>query len=232
MDSSFVFHSTTDGATQIINTLSEPVDSHSFPIETELPLGSTWRKAENGSLSLIDSNNEHLMFIDEPWSIDAAGKKASNEFSIDGDTITQHVDTSAAVFPVVSDPSFWWYTKNAATCITSIAAFGFGTAKLAQVGLKVWKKLKGAKAGTKLYSVFQNYKKLGTTNSARMKALLIGIKAYAVSASKYGVRKAGGIIRSKGGRNSLALSVLLGGAGVLSDALGFSSCASLVTGRN
>lgn len=39
-----------------------------------------------------------------PWSVDSTGKVLDTHYELDGDTLVQVVDTSGAMFPVVSDP--------------------------------------------------------------------------------------------------------------------------------
>lgn len=46
--------------------------------------------------------------ISAPWAYDATGKALPTSFTISGDTITQHVDATGAVFPVVADPHYTW----------------------------------------------------------------------------------------------------------------------------
>lgn len=47
-----------------------------------------------------------LAAMPAPWAVDAAGQSLPTEYRVEGDTVVQVVDTSDAVFPVVSDPFF------------------------------------------------------------------------------------------------------------------------------
>ncbi|MFE0461409.1 hypothetical protein ACFW1A_19390 [Kitasatospora sp. NPDC058965] len=46
--------------------------------------------------------------ISAPWAYDADGRALPTSFTVDGDTVTQHVDTRGAAFPVVADPHYTW----------------------------------------------------------------------------------------------------------------------------
>ncbi|WP_150109971.1 hypothetical protein [Crystallibacter crystallopoietes] len=47
-----------------------------------------------------------LAAMPTPWAVDATGQSLPTEYKVEGDTVVQVVDTSQAVFPVVSDPWF------------------------------------------------------------------------------------------------------------------------------
>lgn len=46
--------------------------------------------------------------ISAPWAYDAQGRALPISFTVNGNTITQHVDTRGAAFPVVADPHYTW----------------------------------------------------------------------------------------------------------------------------
>ncbi|MGW2255897.1 hypothetical protein ACWCXH_38005 [Kitasatospora sp. NPDC001660] len=46
--------------------------------------------------------------ISAPWAYDANGRALPTSYTVDGDTLTQHVDTRGAAFPVVADPHYTW----------------------------------------------------------------------------------------------------------------------------
>jgi hypothetical protein len=46
-----------------------------------------------------------VALIDVPWAVDAKGVQLTTSYSVRGEYLTQHIDTSGAAFPVVADPS-------------------------------------------------------------------------------------------------------------------------------
>jgi hypothetical protein len=50
--------------------------------------------------------------IEAPWAVDAKGARLPTSYTIQGEHLTQHVDTAGATFPVIADPSIkrerWW----------------------------------------------------------------------------------------------------------------------------
>ncbi|MGO4300210.1 DUF4258 domain-containing protein [Leifsonia sp. RAF41] len=109
---------------------------------------------EDGGVALRDADGNLTSTIAPPWAVDATGSPVDTYFSIDGNTITQHLrPTSATVYPVVADP-FWipalfvvaHLTRHV---LTQAAARGISQAMIKQVVQN------GAKtAGNKGTSVF------------------------------------------------------------------------------
>jgi hypothetical protein len=60
----------------------------------------------DGSIWVRDAGNNVVNFVQKPWAQDSAGKSLPTHYSVDGNVITQTVDLTGAVFPVVADPSF------------------------------------------------------------------------------------------------------------------------------
>ncbi|WP_157606378.1 hypothetical protein [Phycicoccus sp. Soil802] len=52
-----------------------------------------------------DAEVEVLATIERPWAIDAAGRHLPTSYTYADGVLTQHIDTSAASFPVVLDPA-------------------------------------------------------------------------------------------------------------------------------
>jgi hypothetical protein len=107
--------------------------------------------AAGGSLNLQDAGGQVIAVADVPWSIDANGTYLPTEFVVEGSTITQVVDTSAAVFPVVSDPSIWWVIATVAACAVEIAALAFASVKVIQAFAKANGIIKSMKKVAALY---------------------------------------------------------------------------------
>jgi len=66
--------------------------------------GAQLKLESNGAVTITDGSGNLINYIDTPWATDAAGNDLSTTFTVDGNTITQHVDTTGATFPVVADP--------------------------------------------------------------------------------------------------------------------------------
>lgn len=131
----FTVHGTAGGV-QIVNVATVPVDEHSFALGTELPSGASWAPRADGGLDLVNEAGDSLGEIAAPWSVDNDGVRLATWFEVDGDQITQRIDTRGAAFPVVSDPkvSLWTKTK----CIGSIALLAGGAyVKLASIAMKL-----------------------------------------------------------------------------------------------
>ncbi|MEU8515602.1 hypothetical protein AB0C76_29100 [Kitasatospora sp. NPDC048722] len=69
--------------------------------------------------------------ISAPWAYDANGRALPTRYTVDGDTVTQHVDTRGAAFPVVADPHYTWgwitgtvyFNRNETSHMASDAGF-------------------------------------------------------------------------------------------------------------
>ncbi|RLP76769.1 hypothetical protein D9V32_03765 [Mycetocola tolaasinivorans] len=130
----FVVAPGSTGGVQFINIATEHVVEHSFDVETSIPEGASWSVLPDGGLQLIDAVGSLSAYVETPWAVDANGVSLPTHFTVEGGMITQHVDTSNATFPVVSDPSIW----TVAECLGSIALLiGFAAAKMATVIAKI-----------------------------------------------------------------------------------------------
>ncbi|MFJ8896797.1 hypothetical protein ACIRCZ_19600 [Leifsonia sp. NPDC102414] len=60
----------------------------------------------DGSILVHDSAGKLVNIILPAWAIDADGRPLPTIYTINGTTLTQHIDTAGARFPVVADPSY------------------------------------------------------------------------------------------------------------------------------
>lgn len=90
---------------RVMSLLTAGETSATFSIE--LPSGASLIPNGNGFNVVIeaDGTNVSLGQIEEPWAVDANGTALPTAYSLDGDTLTQHVDTDGAVYPIVADPA-------------------------------------------------------------------------------------------------------------------------------
>lgn len=207
------FHAqvTDDGAIQIVNVVEKETDEHKFEIKTSIPSGSSWKAVKSGGLELTNRSGEVLAIIGTPWAIDANGKELPTKFAIDGEKITQIVDTEGAAFPVVSDPSLWWVIGTSALCIAEIGSLAVGAAKVVQAFAKSEKIIKATKG------VIKAYNKLGGT----MKSVIGKLKKYVKNKSSL----------TKAQRVALEEFIRKVGSSVF-NILGLGSCYDLATNRS
>jgi hypothetical protein len=59
----------------------------------------------DGLISVSDAQNNFVNYILPAWATDANGVSLPTSYTVSGNTVTQHVDTTNAVYPIVADPS-------------------------------------------------------------------------------------------------------------------------------
>ena len=136
---SVVSHVTPDGGIQLINVSQTPAPQVNFAVNISIPVGATWETQADGSLHLVDPTlpvaENILMVAAAPWAVDSNGTQLATHYTVTDGTITQVVDSSTAVFPVVADPTVWWWVATTALCVLAVGSFvvPFGKAALALV---------------------------------------------------------------------------------------------------
>lgn len=81
---------------------SEAPQTYSFTVggpDTTLEL------TDGEQVIVKDQVGTPINFLNEPWARDANGVELRTFYSVDGNVVTQHVDTAEAAFPVVADPT-------------------------------------------------------------------------------------------------------------------------------
>lgn len=166
--------------------------------------------------------------IGSPWAVDANGTPVETYYALEGDKLTQHIlPTAETAFPVVADPSFWWWTTTAGKCALGVASFALGGAKVIGIATKITGLLSKASKGTQLYKAYQSWKALGSTNSARIKALGAAMKILTANISRYGFSK-GYSLALKQTRVNNAANFLIGAGKSALELAGVYSCYELV----
>jgi hypothetical protein len=61
---------------------------------------------EGGGVSVLDGDGSLVNSILAPWAKDATGAEVPTHYTVQGDTLTQHVEHQGAAYPVVADPRF------------------------------------------------------------------------------------------------------------------------------
>ncbi|PQZ86432.1 hypothetical protein CQ018_18925 [Arthrobacter sp. MYb227] len=159
---------------------------------------------------------QQIALIETPWAVDAEGEHLKTRFVLNGNGLTQIIETNEqTAFPVTADPSLAWWLWTGATCAANLATILFGAAKLVQ-------------AITKMNALVKKSAKL----SAAVKKLG-GAKKFLTAIYK----AAKGFVEGKIGKyltrtQMLALSSIgSGGLALVGDALGIGSCISLIKAK-
>ncbi|WP_165399841.1 hypothetical protein [Xylanimonas ulmi] len=169
-EGSSIVASATETGVQVVQVAETP-QAATLTLATSTPEGATWVPQDDGSLLLrpADQAADPLMAVDAPWAVDAEGRALPTAYTVDADgTITQHVDTTGAVFPVVSDPSAWWWTKHITVCVAQVASIVVPgkavaiAAKLASLAAKSEKARKAKAAIDSLGGFTEAMKKVAT----------------------------------------------------------------------
>jgi hypothetical protein len=107
------------GAIRTSVTIAGPGSPNQFRFPVSLDSGSSLQLRDDGSVTV----SSEVSYLDETgdattrtlvtstiapaWAVDADGKAVPTRYSLEGDTLVQHVDlTATTAFPVVADP-FW-----------------------------------------------------------------------------------------------------------------------------
>jgi hypothetical protein len=104
-----------EGVRQLF-TLSNHSAPTAFVIPLRLPAGvSLYADGAGGYYIASAAHSGRVtttdVHIEAPWARDALGRSLHTIYTVEGNQLTQHIDTSGATFPVVADPSvsFGWY---------------------------------------------------------------------------------------------------------------------------
>ncbi|MFH8606450.1 hypothetical protein ACH4D5_03020 [Streptomyces sp. NPDC018029] len=99
---------TADGAARTLVTLKDRKAPTTHDFSLTLPEGARLMEDGEGGFLIARSHGEDtevLGAIDAPWAKDADGEAVPTRYRLDGDKLTQTIDTDAdTAFPVVADP--------------------------------------------------------------------------------------------------------------------------------
>lgn len=95
-----------DGSVAIHSVLKDSSAPTTYAYVLDLPEGATLELSpETGAVTAFSTDGAPVLYVAEPWATDANGESVPTHYSVDGHTLTQHVDVSSATaFPVVADP--------------------------------------------------------------------------------------------------------------------------------
>ena len=93
------------GIRQVINIKNnEAPKVYNFQIE--IAKGYSLKINTQGGVDIINDKGQIESGILPPWAKDAEGKDIKTWFSLKGQTLTQHIDTTNAVYPILADPVY------------------------------------------------------------------------------------------------------------------------------
>jgi hypothetical protein len=93
------------GIRQVVNIKnSEAPKAYQFPIE--LSRGYNMKINTRGGVDIINNSGQIESGILPPWAKDAEGKDIKTWYTLDGNILTQHIDTTNAIYPILADPVY------------------------------------------------------------------------------------------------------------------------------
>ena len=103
---------TIDGVRELF-AISSAAAGTTLAIELGLPPGASMTPDGDGGFDIIKQRGRSgpasaLAHVAAPWAKDATGKSLPSSYSLDGTSLTQHVDTAGATYPVIADPQITW----------------------------------------------------------------------------------------------------------------------------
>lgn len=126
------------GSARAIVVIEKASDPDSYAFELVLPDGIEPQLQPDGSISFSPSNAITAQLaeqgidaafdfggIDAPWALDADGAPVDTYYTLEGNTVVQHVDvTSTTSFPVIADPEMEWKGYYATLTYTASETLG------------------------------------------------------------------------------------------------------------
>ncbi|MGX7681695.1 hypothetical protein ACSMXN_22650 [Jatrophihabitans sp. DSM 45814] len=111
-NSATAIQATSDGMRQlfVLNNSAAPT---TFTVPLYLPAGAHIMDGRSGGYEFVAGQENSaglatVASIGAPWAKDATGKSLPTTYSLNGNQLSQHVDTTGAIFPVVADPHYTW----------------------------------------------------------------------------------------------------------------------------
>lgn len=138
-----------DGSVRLQTVLDSPhapsTYTYAFGGDTQLIL------LDDGTVevteTITDGVSATIGLVDAPWAIDATGTTVPTHYTVDGNTLTQHVDHSDDyAYPITADPSYsvgigfyihWTRAETATLAGYGVAGMTAATAACAWMGTKL-----------------------------------------------------------------------------------------------
>lgn len=95
----------TDGSVQVATVIANADSPTMYAYTIGAGDGSKLIEVDKGYVAIADAEGNLIAGVAPAWAVDANGDQVPTWFEIDGDTLVQHVDHSAAYeYPIVADP--------------------------------------------------------------------------------------------------------------------------------
>ncbi len=157
-----------DGAIRALVTMNNEQAPNSYSFGFDLPPGLKLRQGEAGRIDIVTVGGEAVAgSIKAPWAKDARGKALPTYYDLNGSTVTQHVDTTEAQYPIVADPDYvyncgwtscnWTFTRYYTANVMYPAITGGGSVASILAGAVLCGKLGGAAGAACALWVVINY---------------------------------------------------------------------------
>jgi len=92
------------GGVRLMTMLEDAEAPTDYAFALSLPAGGTIVSDGADGYDIADAAGVNTLHIAAPWARDANDTALPVSYSLDGTTLTMHIDTSSATFPVVADP--------------------------------------------------------------------------------------------------------------------------------
>ena len=126
---------TPESAAKLEAQVETVVDALDAGTMTESQALTVLEAAKPVELTSVQSE-QTIATIEQPWAFDANGQAIPTSYELDGNVLTQTVHTTSdTAYPVVADPSWYWWVGTAAMCASSVGLLFSGvglTAKFAK----------------------------------------------------------------------------------------------------
>jgi hypothetical protein len=94
-----------DGSLQILTVIEAAGAPTRYDYNISVPTGGSMQMLENGGVLVTDTGGHFVGAIAPAWAKDASGNSLPTRYEIDGETLTQIIEhTAATEYPVVADP--------------------------------------------------------------------------------------------------------------------------------
>lgn len=109
-----VVQPTRQGA-QILTVLDSAASATNHAYQMQIPAGGQAIQNADGSIAVTDGEGTPEVTIATPWAQDATGRDLPTHYTLHDNTLTQHIDTTGATFPVVADPKVTFESDSTGT---------------------------------------------------------------------------------------------------------------------
>jgi hypothetical protein len=156
------------GIRQVINIKNnEAPTAYNFPIEIQK--GYSFKLNNKGGVDIINNKGQIESAILSPWAKDAEGKDIKTWYTLDRNILTQHIDTTNAIHPILADPVYcsqyvsWsgWIRRGSEESLSIIptsCARAWGGDNLSGGFLEVHTKSGRRWSGSRYNSMFNQYR--------------------------------------------------------------------------